>query len=192
MKRKTWWIALLVLLPAVLVTVLFARWKGAEGAGTTPAEPMALPTPTAGPLLDSMLAELRKGPEMAGRLDTTRPLREAPGWPFAELPLVAKFARPDSQVEEVAALVDSMIPYVPRIDSVLQPLPAPTPSEPFTPLWVLPPLAAAALVTKADVTAVVIPEPRTLILFATGVALLVPVIFKRLRARQRDTRRDDR
>jgi hypothetical protein len=188
MKRKKWWIALLLLLPMALVTVLFARWQRDARTEPEPVEEQAA-APSVQPMLDSMLAELHKGPEMAGRLDESTRLSEAPGWPFQKLPLVAKFAPADSQVEEVVVPIDSIIRYAPLLDSVLQPVHTPTATEPLAPLWVLPPLAMAALVTRADVTAVsVIPEPGTLVLLSVGIVLLVSLTV----IRSRRTRRGDR
>lgn len=155
-RRKTRWVALLLLVPSAFGVLYFG----------TPAP--GVPGPWTIDSLPDRTARIEEAP-LAGIIDTTPSLQEGRGWPFQPLPRVAKKDRPLPPVP-----VDT----VPLVDSIFEaPLPPPrecmtcTPTPQSLPVWVLPPLAAAVLVTRAEVRAT-IPEPSSLVLVVIGVGLL--------------------
>lgn len=140
--------------------------------------------PAVGPPPALALAQVTELPEPMA-VDTP-PLRPASGWPFAQLPHIAKFEAP------VPRLSMTMQPRMP----VAQALPVPvrqfppaaeTPGD--VPLWVLSPLAAGAFLVDADVSGAgsVVPEPATTLLLATGLLAL----GAKARASRRRRRGDD-
>ena len=112
---------------------------------------------------------------LAVQIDTPPPLVAAPGWPFQQLPLVAKFTIPVPRVGLVTST--ALLPRVfepvaiPRLP--FPPPPGPAVPDDLSPLWLLSPLAAGAFIGGADaVVESVIPEPATLLLLSTGLLLL--------------------
>jgi hypothetical protein len=101
-------------------------------------------------------------------IDTPPPLQPAEGWPFQQLPLVAKFGTPVPEVRLVTSYRQR--PF--RHALVRRPTRDIETDDP-PPLWLLSPLAAGALVGSADhVDRAVVPEPATLILLASGLVVI--------------------
>jgi hypothetical protein len=122
-------------------------------------------------------------------VDTPPPPRAAAGWPFEQLPLVAKF---DVPLPQLTAATFQPRPVFPDVQPVPVPVaaarvPSAAPGA-VSPLWLLPPLAAGAAAGSAsgNQVASTIPEPATMILLSTGLAML-GVGAKR---RRRDERSD--
>jgi hypothetical protein len=153
MKRRARRIGLLVALLAIIAAAFFAAPQSPAAERPAPLElgPVVMP------------------------IDTPPPLQPVPGWPFEELPLVAKFALPVPQI----ALVSARPPLV--FEHALRKFP--TVARPVVadraPYWLLP-LPAAAFVAGRDRVAVtVVPEPTTLFLLATGLLLLAWMALRR-------------
>jgi hypothetical protein len=93
----------------------------------------------------------------------------AEGWPFQQLPMVAKFGVPE---RERARLTPMRSPFI----SIRTPRFPETPREPVpaapSPLWLLTPLAFGVAFADVEGPGSVVPEPSSVILLATGVALL--------------------
>ena len=141
--------------------------------------------PAVGPPPALVLAQVTELPPPMP-VDTPPPMRAASGWPFAQLPHIAKFEAPAPRLSM------TMQPRMP----VAQALPVPvrqfppaaeTPGD--VPLWVLSPLAAGAFLVDADVSGAgsVVPEPATTLLLATGLLAL----GAKARASRRRRRDDD-
>jgi hypothetical protein len=105
--------------------------------------------------------------------DTPPPAQAAAGWPFQQLPLVMKF---DLRAPEITT--PQFVMLTAPLRPVLEPVPVPVPTLPpsapgqLSP-WLLAPLAVGAGAGGADdVAGTVIPEPATVLLFGTGLALI--------------------
>lgn len=111
-------------------------------------------------------------------IDTPPPLQPAEGWPFQQLPLVAKFGMPVPEVRLVTSYRQR-----PFRHALVRTPPRQVETDDTPPLWILSPLAAGALLGSADhvTDRAVIPEPSTLLLLASGL-LLIGLNARRRRA----------
>jgi hypothetical protein len=162
MKRSAMVIALLVILLVTLGAAIFLR----SGSPTN--------TPSAGRADLLALEEGAFGEGATGisiQIDTPpqQPVAAA-GWPFQQLPLVAKFGVITPRVRPIPPIAYAPVPipqrpFVPQVPDV--------PSRPSP--WLLAPLAGGVFIGGRDGPAPppeVIPEPSTVILLSTGMLLL--------------------
>lgn len=163
MKRSAMGIALLVMLLVTLGAAIVLR--GRTSADTPPATGISL----------LALEEGATGEGPTGisiQIDTPPKPVAAAGWPFQQLPLVAKFGVITPQVRPIPPIAYVPVPIPPR-PFVPQPPVTSVPGGPSP--WLLAPLAGGAFIGGRDgpgPPTEVIPEPSTLILLSTGMLLL--------------------
>lgn len=162
MKRSAMGIALLVMALVALGAGIFLRSRTLTD---TPAD-------TGISLLALEDGAMGEGPTgISIQVDTPpKPPVAAAGWPFQQLPLVAKFGVITPRVRPIPPVAFTPVPipqrpFVPQVPEV--------PSRPSP--WLLAPLAGGAFIGGRDGPAPpseVIPEPSTVILLSTGMLLL--------------------
>ncbi|HSK21277.1 MAG TPA: hypothetical protein VK912_19130 [Longimicrobiales bacterium] len=166
MRRSAIGIALLVMTLVTLGAAIFLRSMSPAAAGARADMPVGLLA-----LEDGATGEGPTGISIQVDTPPKQPVAAA-GWPFQQLPLVAKFGVITPRVRPIPPIAFAPVPIPPR-PFVPQP---PVPDVPVRPSpWLLAPLAGGAFIGGRDGPAPppeVIPEPSTVILLSTGMLLL--------------------